>query len=330
MNTLRPHEAVIAAWLEDGPLTLPAETRQAITVGIRTISRRRAGIAWPFAGPQRRLAWLPGREQMNRMTYAIGAVAAIVIVVAAGAYYLAGRGPGIGASPSPAPSPSPTVLQSVSPSLPGDHSLPVGSSHVLFDHAQEGLKIVVTIPAAGWFGDAGRGVLTKDGSAGAPDGAEVTVFAMTNYGIVGTGDVYVYGDPCHWASPTSRTRVTTVDEAIAALSAQPSRDASAPEVITYDGYAGKYINLHVPDDAVFADCDEGQFRTLAGTSGNPGESATRAEDPGQFDLFRVLDVDGQLVIFDLAFFEGAEGTPESVLNEMAAIMESAIFESYDP
>ncbi len=73
------------------------------------------------------------------------------------------------------------------------------------------------------------------------------------------GDLYVYGDPCQWSSTTPDPPATTVDELVAALSAQASRDASEPVDITVDGYAGKSITLHVPDDAVFSDCDEGYF-----------------------------------------------------------------------
>ena len=40
MNIDRDPEAVIAAWLDDGPVELPADTRQAIAVGIRTASGR--------------------------------------------------------------------------------------------------------------------------------------------------------------------------------------------------------------------------------------------------------------------------------------------------
>jgi len=35
------------------------------------------------------------------------------------------------------------------------------------------------------------------------------------------------------------------------------------------------------------------------------------------------------VIFDVAYYEGAEGTPGSVLDEMAAIMTSATLEYVD-
>ena len=56
------------------------------------------------------------------------------------------------------------------------------------------------------------------------------------------------------------TPATTVDEFVAALAAQASRDASAPVDVTVGGYAGKTITLHVPDDAAFDDCDEGDVR----------------------------------------------------------------------
>ncbi|MEO8245499.1 MAG: hypothetical protein ABI622_00125 [Chloroflexota bacterium] len=126
----------------------------------------------------------------------------------------------------------------------------------------------------------------------------------------------MYGDPCHWASTKPATSVATVDEAIAALSGQAFRDASTPVDVTVDGYTGKSITLHVPDDAVFSECDGGEFRTLV-----EGEDAAgHHQDPGQIDLLWVLDVNGELVIFDVAYYAG---TPENVLDELGAIVESA-------
>jgi len=312
MTASRDPDRLIHAFLDEGLDELPDPVYDVVRDRIEQTRHR------TFIGPWR-------TSDMNRYLK-VGLAAAAVVVVAVIGYQFLGNSNtgGPGATETPQPTATPEPLSSAAAELP------VGSSHVLWDYAEGGMKIVVTIPAAGWFGNAGGGVLKKNDSAGAPDGAEVTVFAMTNYGVVGTGDVFVYGDPCHWANPTPRTRVTTVDEAIAALSAQPSRDASAPEDVTYDGYAGKRITLHVPNDAVFSACDEGQFRTLASWSAKGWWSVARVEDPGQFDLFTVLDVNGQLVIFDLAHFEGAEGTPASVLDEMAGIMESAILQSYDP
>jgi len=312
MSAPRDLDRLLQSFLKEGPQELPDPSYDEVRDRIEH-KRQRA-----FIGPWR-------TPDVNRYLQ-IGLAAAAVLVIAVVGFQYLGRSNSGGPGATETPQPTATQEPSSSPAA----ELLAGSSYVLWDYAQGGLKIVVTIPAAGWFGNAGGGVLRKDDSAGAPDGAEVTVFAMTNYGVVATGGVSVYGDPCHWASPMGNHRVTTVDEAIAALSAQPSRDASAPADITHDGYAGKYITLHVPNDAVFSACDEGQFRTLYSQSAGGRGSVARAEDPGQFDLFRVLDVDGQLVIFDLAYFGGGEGTPASVMDEMAGIIESAIFESYDP
>ena len=298
MTASRDPDRLIHAFFNEGVDELPDPVYDEVRARIEQ-TRQRAVI-----GPWR-------TSDVNRYLKIGLAAAAVLVIAVAGFQYLGGPSTG---SPGATETPQPTATPEPSSSAAAE--LPAGSSHVLWDYAQGGLKVVVTIPAAGWFGNAGGGVLKKNDSAGAPDGAEVTVFAVTSYGLVGTGGVYVYGDPCHWAKPTPGPGVTTVDEAIAALSAQPSRDASAPADVTYDGYAGKRITLHVPNDAVFSGCDEGQFRTLVSQSAKCACSAAQVEEPGQFDLFTVLDVNGELVIFDVAYFEGAEGTPASVLDEI--------------
>ena len=48
------------------------------------------------------------------------------------------------------------------------------------------------------------------------------------------------------------------------------------------GYAGQPVTLHVPDAAVFDDCDGGPFATY-GIDGDPG--ARTEQDPGQSKSF---------------------------------------------
>ena len=317
MSAHRDLDRMIQSFLAEGPMELPDPSYD--EVRDRMEQKRQQAFIGPWRTPD-----------VNRYLKIGLAAAAVVVIAVVGFQFLGNSNTGSpGATETPRQTATPAA--STEPSASADGSLPVGSSHVLWDRTQGGatpelgIKIVVTIPAAGWFGDAGEGVLKKNDNADAPDGAGLTVFARTNNLLVGLGDVYVYGDPCHWASTKPDTPVTTVDEAIAALSGQPSRDASTQLDVTYDGYAGKRITLHAPDNANFSDCDEGEFRTLV----EGDDSARSHEDPGQFDLFTVLDVNGELVIFDVAYYEGAEGTPESVLDEMAAIVMSAILQ-YDP
>ena len=334
MNAIRDPEAIMAAWLDDGPAQLPTDTRQAIAVGIRTVTRRRPGIGLR----------LLGRPDLSRFAVALGSAAAVVVVAALALSFYA-KQPSVGGLDTASPSPVPSATPSPPPTRAGTSSgaalLPEGS-HMLWDREFLGRQIIVAIPAPDWYGEPGGGVLEKHDNSGAPDGAGLVVFAgpsrlFPHY-------FFVYGDPCHWSTTTPASPVTTVDEVVTALASQASRDASVPVDVTVSGYAGKAITLHVPDDAVFSDCDQGEFRTLVSAwngSGDfiedPGqppspdnyklwedESRTgtlRAQDAGQIDTLWIFHVEEVgLVMIDAAYYDG---TPQSVVDELIAIVESA-------
>ena len=107
MTVKRDPDAILAAWLEDGPNRLPDATRRAIAVTTRTTrqSRRPRWVPWRF----------PNMNGMSR--FALAAVA-VVAVALGGLYLLTGR-PAAGSAgqrrrlrrPS-SPSPSPTLSAS--------------------------------------------------------------------------------------------------------------------------------------------------------------------------------------------------------------------------
>lgn len=74
--------------------------------------------------------------------------------------------------------------------------------------------------------------------------------------------------------------VNTVDEFVAALSAQASRDASEPVDITIDGYTGKAITLHIPDDADYSERDQNTFGTWDCGESGQGVHRPPGVDPG--------------------------------------------------
>lgn len=176
------------------------------------------------------------------------------------------------------------------------------------------VAITATVTAAGWSDDPSGGVITKGNlDPPAPDGAGLITFVDSGY--------YVYGDPCDWSSTRPESPSTTVDGLVAALAAQRSRDASEPVDVTLDGYAGKSITLHVPEDADFARCDQGRFASW----GTPTEEAARYHQaPGQIDNLWILDVEGHVVIIDWGYYEA---TPQDVVDELRAIVESITFEA---
>ena len=121
------------------------------------------------------------------------------------------------------------------------------------------------------------------------------------------------------------TTATTVDEIVAALASQATRNASEPVDITLNGHAGKSITLHVPDDAAhtpggFTDCDQGQFCTF-------GRAPTdcqmwNAQGPGAIDELWIVDVDGEIFLLTGAYYAQ---TPAEHVDELRAILGSTTF-----
>jgi len=309
-----PHDLdrQLSAYLLDGPTELPDPSFDAVRDNIETMRQR------VFVGPWR----LP---TMNKLVPIGLGAAAVVIALVVGTQLLGTPASGgVGGTPSAAPSAtaSPTAKPSVaiaSPSTAAVGGIPEGP-FVLTDGQRnelaKGLGLTVTISAPGWFGNPGEGTLVKNENADAPDGAGMIVFAG--------GDGWsVPKDPCNWVTTTPKTRSTTVDELVAALGAQGSRDASAPADITLGGHAGKSITLHVPDDAVFARCDQGKFCTLALQLNGTLDCYRYHQGPGQVDNLWIVDVNGELVVIDWGNYKG---TPAEHIAELQAIVESVRFE----
>jgi hypothetical protein len=174
------------------------------------------------------------------------------------------------------------------------------------------MSITVTIPAPDWYGPGPGGLYKDDKADPSGDGAGMIVFPGD--------DLYVYGDPCDWSTTRPARPSTTIDAFVAAMSAQASRAATEPVDVTVDGYSGKSITVHVPDDADFSQCDQATFGSwVAGGEGTPSRYQ---QGPGQIDKLWVLDVGGELVVIDAAYYEG---TPQTIIDELEAIAESATF-----
>ena len=68
-------------------------------------------------------------------------------------------------------------------------------------------------------------------------------------------------------------------------------------------------------------CDQGVFGSwgLGTTDLSPYRYH---QGPGQIDKLWILDVDGELAVMDIAYYEG---TPRAVIDELEAIVESTTF-----
>jgi len=267
--------------------------------------------------PQCRATWWPARRttSMNKIAGFGLAAAAVVAAVLIGTQLLGSHGGeagGPGDQPSSIPEVStatPTPTPEPSPSVRG--GLPEGP-HLLAD-AEGGLtSLTVTIPEPGWNGDVGGGILFREEN-GVADAAGMIVFAKDEYNV--------FADPCRWES-TSPIAVNTVDEFVAALAAQPSRDASEPVDITIDGYTGKTITLQIPDDADYSECDRNTFGTWdCGDPGNPSPCGF-TDGPDETSVEYILDVEGSLVAWHTDY---RAGTSADVVAELETLVLSARF-----
>ena len=235
-----------------------------------------------------------------------GPVAAAVVAVVLGACELGTQPP---SSAEPTATPEPTAE-------PTPEGLETGP-FVLWDGADGVPLITVTIPAAGWDGGLGGGILVKNGYGGPPDGA----------GLIGPfhRELLVPEDPCQWQSTMPDTPARTVDEVMTALQNQRSRTASEPVDITVDGYSGKSITLYVAGDLAYSDgfpaCDREMFCTLG--MGDPADPCSRyAQGPGQIEEVWVLDLNGTVMAFAGMYFPE---TPAEHVDEVRAILGSMTF-----
>ena len=102
MNVQRDPDAILAAWLEEGPNRLPEQTRRAIEVNTRTTEQKRRSL------------WAPWRTPLMTPFARVAIAAIAVIALTGGAVYLFRPGQGVGVAP-PTPSPIVTAAPSSAP-----------------------------------------------------------------------------------------------------------------------------------------------------------------------------------------------------------------------
>ena len=92
--------------------------------------------------------------------------------------------------------------------------------------------------------------------------------------------------------------------------ASPTAAIPFPVDVTLDGYSGKMVEMSVPTDIDFADCDGGEFRSWLGRY---------HQGPGQVDQIYILDVDDQRVVIYSSYMPETSAAERA---ERQAIVES--------
>lgn len=265
----------------------------------------RDAIRAELPSTQQRPAWWPARRtpEMNNMAKLGLAAAAVVVAALLGySYFVAPNvgGPGIDEA-SQIPTPTPPALTDGA-SEPGTYRLNTDGEPAGTYHLPEGATL--TMPA-GWVGGSGFEV-GKNGNAADPS-------SWTGVGFWIWDDDFdaVYLDPCQWYDGRIEPPVgPTVDDLANALASQPQRGDPVPIDVTVDGYSGKMVELTVPTDIDFAECDGGEFRSWNGRY---------HQGPGQVDQLYILDVEGQRVVIHSSYMPGTSASDRA---EREAIVDS--------
>ncbi len=171
---------------------------------------------------------------------------------------------------------------------PGTHVLDLTARDRRGARAARVPKIAITLPA-GWFNYDGWAI---------GKGARLPFTVALGFWDVGA----VYSTPCRWAGKPMVAPGRTVDALASALAHQPLRSAATPTDVSLAGYGGEYVELSVPTNIDFADCDEGVFEswTAEGWASDRYQQA-----PGQVDRLWILDVDGQRLVVDATYLADA-------------------------
>jgi ribosomal protein S16 len=140
----------------------------------------------------------------------------------------------------------------------------------------------------------------------------------------------VFRDPCHWVGQDYDPG-PTVENLVAALVAQPMRNASQPTDVTLAGYSGQYLEWSVPADLKsstwtdFDACDidpsDVVHRNFNSWLGN-GMGNRYQQVAGQVDRLWVLDADGQRLVIDATY---SADTVRADRDELGSVVASLRF-----
>jgi len=270
MNTPRPPDDLLAVWLDENNVPLPAATRRAIGVGIGTVRQRRRPI------------WLPSRRftDMNSFAKLAIAAAAVVVIAVAGIQFLPRSGTS-GGQPSPTPThtATPAFAQlTKGPLAPGRYAL------------YDGLVTSIEVPA-GWIGK--PPFVRKIGA----DGAGL-------WWGPGPSDAQVFADACKGSKlkPVDGTVRGLVD----ALDAQVGSDATI-SAVTLGGLAATRVDLVKDLASCSGGADSGLnlWSTTTGSTGlSPGARGIVyvLEKDGELVVF--IGIDYKATASDVAELEG--------------------------
>jgi hypothetical protein len=296
MSSDRDVTRIVRSWLEEGASALPDRVLDAVLDQVPATSQRRPW--WPAP----RLATI-----RPAFRAALGA-AAVLTVAIVGVGLWAGGQAVVGPVSTPTPTPRSSGTPLASPLLQGPPYVP--ASGLMTAGRYRLGRITFTVPE-GWTAFQEWAVLHGDYAAAPPDGAGFVRWRIGS----------VYADPCHWSKSPTISTGSTVDGVVNAFKAQDrGGQVVTPMDTVVDGYRGLLIDLIVPTDVDFANCDQGEYHSWI--SANEGDRYNQG--PGQHDVLRIVDVGGSI---EAILTDYSVATSAAVRTELQAMVDSVVFDT---
>lgn len=273
MNASRDADRFIRDFLETGVNELPERSFDAVRTSIEATRQR--------------FAFGPWREEfvMRYATFAIAAIA-VVVIAAIGIRFLPGNG-GFGSQPTPIPDPNgvlvPGPRYEVHPFAPANN-----------------IGFTFAVPSTNWE------AITFDG------GTDGIAWAGDSGGV-GLGFLRVKSlnpDPCSWDGTADDLVIgPSVDDLVNALQASQARySVSEPMPVSVSGYSGKSMQLTLLGDgfstsngSATSGCDQGIYRIW-----NADGFDIHAQGLANNWVLRIVDVNGQRVVILASSLAGSE------------------------
>ncbi len=317
MPTERQLDDRISRWLEaESPMQLPDRVLRA------TFERTR--------GTRQQGGWqaVLRRTQMNRLLFALGGAAAVLVVAVMALGPYGTRTGGVGGQPSLSPSASPSASPTARPPTATPRSDPDGvlrpgtyTAHPL-PPPDDSLTLTFTVPD-GWWGSGDPGQLTglwpaEEPGTGPPGGMAILFDDVTT----------LNGDPCDWSGTADDVSVgRAVDDLVEALRAQSAYEVSDAVDVMIAGYSGKRVDIVIPNepfagqDSSAPECDEDVFE-LWSTRAH-GSRPIYAQGPADRWQTNILDVEGTRLVIVTRGFPGTFPVHRA---DMDAIIDSLVIE----
>lgn len=242
---------------------------------------------------------------MRTRTWSVASIA--LILVASGCGQAQTGGTPASAAASEAPS-GPAMAESVPMvDMPLFEEIEPGSYHVDPDGDPDtSMRVTFEVAAPGWTSWVGTG----KGEEG--DEAGIRIVALTV-----AAPSHVVSDPCteeSWDDPGPG-----VDDLADALANLPGFELTVPvSDVTAYGYAGKHLELQVPDDIPFehggfVGCSEAEFKSWRSDTERGRILDRFYQGPGHLVEFWILDVEGSRLLLEASRF------PDSLAADVAEL-----------